>query len=379
MGTRPDLSVLVPIHNEERRLPELIASLRAQTMPGFSVVLVDNASIDGTARILAACPEVRSGRWTVVRESRIGKFHALRSGNAFLAERFRSPLVALMDADTQLDDAGWLERAATEATRIGASFGFAYCLFRYTGVDHLPRLATAIRAGEDTAWQIAGDAGWYALGCCSVHPADLLTSYLERAAPAAEMDLRQSLHALRMGREAVYAPGVVFSPARRIVASPAALRRWSFYDRRYYRDRDINRTRKVDLENPQPVRDLDPASVERLLERRGRKIACRNVVPLALFEPRQGRMLAWVEARLSARARASLHELRREVASSELHLSDRFESLVQSIERRALGREMSAVVATMMRASHAAVRDDRTASATEPASRAAARAAQSAG
>ena len=352
MADLPELCVLVPIYNEERRLPDLLASLRAQSMPRLRVVLVDNGSTDGSAGVLASCPEVAAGRWIALREPRIGKFNALRTGNAFIAREIGSPLVAPVDADTRIDDRTWLERGVDVARRTGSAFGYAFCVHEYTGVDHLPRLAAAIRANEDAVAGIAAEGGWYTAGCCAVHPADLLAGYLERAVPAAEIDLRQSLYALQQRRRSVLVPGLIRSPSRRMIATRALLRRWSFYDRRYYRDRDINLVRKVDLERPETVEDLDQAAVERLFVGRGRKVACRNIVPLAIFD-RAGRMLSWVADRVSPRALRSLLALRREFGSSEVYLTDRFEDLIRTIERRVAGLEISELVAAMIREHHA--------------------------
>jgi glycosyltransferase involved in cell wall biosynthesis len=48
------LWVVVPAHNEAARLPETLAALAAQTDLDFTLVVVDNASTDGTADIARA-------------------------------------------------------------------------------------------------------------------------------------------------------------------------------------------------------------------------------------------------------------------------------------------------------------------------------------
>ena len=51
-----DLAVIVPAYNEAVLVPGLLAALAAQTDRDFTLVVVDNASTDGTARLAAAFP-----------------------------------------------------------------------------------------------------------------------------------------------------------------------------------------------------------------------------------------------------------------------------------------------------------------------------------
>ncbi len=55
--TYDGLDVVVPVYNEETAVGELIARLRA-ACPGARLIVVDNASTDGTVRLLAAMPDV---------------------------------------------------------------------------------------------------------------------------------------------------------------------------------------------------------------------------------------------------------------------------------------------------------------------------------
>lgn len=50
----PDFTVAIPVYNGERFLPEALRSIEAQNLNGVEVLVSDNASTDGTARILAA-------------------------------------------------------------------------------------------------------------------------------------------------------------------------------------------------------------------------------------------------------------------------------------------------------------------------------------
>lgn len=48
------LAVIVPVYNEERLLPGLLDALAAQSDPGFTTIVVDNASTDATRAVLTA-------------------------------------------------------------------------------------------------------------------------------------------------------------------------------------------------------------------------------------------------------------------------------------------------------------------------------------
>ncbi len=54
MAARPGLSVIIPTYNRAPLVPEAVASVLAQTWQDFEVLVVDDASGDGTAAALAA-------------------------------------------------------------------------------------------------------------------------------------------------------------------------------------------------------------------------------------------------------------------------------------------------------------------------------------
>ncbi|MBL7522819.1 glycosyltransferase family 2 protein, partial [Frankia sp. CNm7] len=101
-AARPDVEIVVPVHNEEVDLGPSVRALRAFLLAGFpysfQITVVDNASTDGTwplARELAAeLPGVMA-----VRLARKGRGRALRA--AWSASRAR--VVAYMDVDLSTD------------------------------------------------------------------------------------------------------------------------------------------------------------------------------------------------------------------------------------------------------------------------------------
>jgi len=92
---RPRWSVVIPFYNERQYLPETIRSLAAQAEP-FQLILVDNNSTDGSAKVaMATCHEVGIHP-ILLTERRPGKVAALQTG----IEATQTEFVATCDADT---------------------------------------------------------------------------------------------------------------------------------------------------------------------------------------------------------------------------------------------------------------------------------------
>jgi dolichyl-phosphate beta-glucosyltransferase len=115
----PELSVIVPAFNEERRLPDTLASvmpwLRAHGRR-FEVVLVDDGSTDGTLRIMcdwaARHPEIR----IVEQWPNRGKGRALARGVAVSTGTL--VLVSDVDFSTPITELPKLEAAIAEGADI---------------------------------------------------------------------------------------------------------------------------------------------------------------------------------------------------------------------------------------------------------------------
>lgn len=119
----------MPVRNEARFLPAALASIAAQTVGDWELVVVDDGSTDGTAAILAAAaadPRVR------VQQNRAkGLVPALNQGLAAC----RAPLVARMDGD----DIAHPQRLAVQLAMLAAQpeTGLVASSFRHFPRGHL--------------------------------------------------------------------------------------------------------------------------------------------------------------------------------------------------------------------------------------------------
>ncbi|MDT7808766.1 MAG: hypothetical protein QOJ70_2579 [Acidobacteriota bacterium] len=110
-GPAPFVSVVVPVWNDDARLPFCLRALEAQTYPGhlYEVVVVDNDSAEPIARIVERFTHAR-----VVREARHGSYVARNAG----VEQAQGEVIAFTDADC-LPAPDWLEKGVARLTRGG--------------------------------------------------------------------------------------------------------------------------------------------------------------------------------------------------------------------------------------------------------------------
>lgn len=105
----PPLWVVVPAHNEAARLPATLAALAAQTDLDFTLVIVDNASTDGTADLARAFAARAPMPVVVLGEAQKGVGAAVDTGFRYAIARGAEHL-ARTDADA-LPAPGWLAAA----------------------------------------------------------------------------------------------------------------------------------------------------------------------------------------------------------------------------------------------------------------------------
>ena len=113
------ISVIIATHNRAPLLASTLEALAAQEPPGlpFEIVVVDNASADGTPAVVQAAAGRTAVPIVYLREDRAGKSHAMNTaiGHA------RGDLLVLTDDDV-LPSAGWLAAYAAAFQETGADF-----------------------------------------------------------------------------------------------------------------------------------------------------------------------------------------------------------------------------------------------------------------
>jgi glycosyltransferase involved in cell wall biosynthesis len=93
---RPAVSVCIPVYNGGQFVGETIGSVLDQTFGDFEVVVLDNASTDGTAAVLDAITDPR------LRRSRNSSTVPLHANFDLAVRASRAPLVKLLCADDLL-------------------------------------------------------------------------------------------------------------------------------------------------------------------------------------------------------------------------------------------------------------------------------------
>lgn len=111
------LTVVIPVRNEARNLPALLADLAAQTYPNFEVIVADDASTDGTADLAEAF--VAPFRLRVVRlrdePTSSPKKRAIRQALSLAS----GPLIVTTDGDCRVGP-DWLRSLALFYEKTGA-------------------------------------------------------------------------------------------------------------------------------------------------------------------------------------------------------------------------------------------------------------------
>ncbi|RST31398.1 glycosyltransferase family 2 protein [Sphingomonas ginkgonis] len=123
------VSVVVPAYNAEATLDETLRSVRNQTHRALEILVVDDGSDDGTARIVrdhaAADPRV-----VLVEQENAGVAAARNNG----WRRARSDLIAFVDADDV-----WapikISRQLAALDRAGPRVGLVYCWYQLIDAD----------------------------------------------------------------------------------------------------------------------------------------------------------------------------------------------------------------------------------------------------
>ncbi len=189
-GGEPRVAVLLPVRDAASTLGTALASLSAQTLAGFEVVIVDDGSRDDTVSVAldwiagfdsapqpssSAAADTPSRRARLVRNPRDGLVPALQRGLA----QVRTAFAARMDGD----DICHPRRLAAQLAYLDARPELAGC---GTGVRMVPESAVTPRAAEYAGW-LNGLTSWSAVRrdifveCPLAHPTFMFRTRALRA------------------------------------------------------------------------------------------------------------------------------------------------------------------------------------------------------
>lgn len=124
----PDIAVVIRCHNQGRFLYEAVASVRGQTSPPRSIVVVDDGSTDCTQQVIESLQAEGVELRTVTRAPARGAVASLNDGIAAAAP---SAMICVLDADDRLSP-DYLSRTY-EVLVNDANLGLAYGSVRTFG------------------------------------------------------------------------------------------------------------------------------------------------------------------------------------------------------------------------------------------------------
>jgi len=96
------LAIVIPTYNEKETLPYLIEKLIIEVKKiaeKFSIIIMDDASPDGTAKIAQGLNQKYNNITVIERPSKLGLGSAYKEGFRIALDRFDPDLIVQMDAD----------------------------------------------------------------------------------------------------------------------------------------------------------------------------------------------------------------------------------------------------------------------------------------
>ena len=92
MASSCEISIIIPVFNEAEKLAEMLHAIRALQLAGSEIIVVDDGSTDGSAKIA-----IETGANVIRHPYNIGNGAAVKSG----MRAARGKLLILMDGDGQ--------------------------------------------------------------------------------------------------------------------------------------------------------------------------------------------------------------------------------------------------------------------------------------
>lgn len=138
----PRVSVVMPVYNGKRHVLAAIESILGQTLVDFEFIIIDDASTDGTADLLAECAR-RDSRISVLRnETNLGLTPTLNRG----LQAAGAPIIARMDSD----DISAPERLERQVAFLEAHPDHLFVTTSYRAIDDAGRtLYVKVKPADD--------------------------------------------------------------------------------------------------------------------------------------------------------------------------------------------------------------------------------------
>ena len=127
--SRPTVSVIIPTYNRESLLPRALDSVVAQTFNDWEIVLVDDGSTDGTARVASRYADRLADRFLYLRQENQGSSSARNYG----IDASRGRFVAFLDSDDEFLPTKL--RRQIELFDRRPELGFVYSDYAFVDVD----------------------------------------------------------------------------------------------------------------------------------------------------------------------------------------------------------------------------------------------------
>jgi len=136
----PRVSIITPVFNAARWLPETLETVRAQTLEDWEQIFVDDGSTDGSAALIEAAA-ARDARFRLLRMTRNSGPSAAR--NLALGAAL-GRFVAFLDADDL-----WLPEKLARAVQWMTAHGYGFIYHDYRHISHDGLHVGALISGPD--------------------------------------------------------------------------------------------------------------------------------------------------------------------------------------------------------------------------------------
>lgn len=127
MNNEPLISVLVPVYNGEKYLPDIFKSLKNQTYKNFEVILVDDLSTDSSARMIEETAKEDSRFKLIKRDTKGG---TAISGIVYGINYCCGEYFSYLSQDDFIDD-DYLEKLLNKALKTKADIVLSNMIFYY--------------------------------------------------------------------------------------------------------------------------------------------------------------------------------------------------------------------------------------------------------